>query len=91
MASSYRFVVRGRVQGVFFRQSAADRARALRIAGWIRNRADGCVEGQARGDADALETFRAWLRQGPPAARVEQVEWSADPAPPEGDGFTVVR
>ena len=76
MASSYRFVVRGRVQGVFFRQSAARHARDLRVSGWVRNREDGCVEGVASGKADALEQFRNWLERGPPAARVEGVEWS---------------
>lgn len=77
MPASYRFVVRGRVQGVFFRQSTAERARALGVSGWIRNRADGQVEGVAAGAAEALQQFHAWLQQGPPAARVEAVEWRA--------------
>jgi acylphosphatase len=88
MAASYNFTVRGRVQGVFFRQSCAQQARALGIAGWVRNREDGCVEGVAGGPAEALEKFRAWLSRGPPAARVESVEWR-DSAEPAGSGFSV--
>lgn len=77
MPSSYRFVVRGRVQGVFFRQSATGQARVLGVRGWVRNREDGCVEGIASGSPQALEQFRSWLERGPPAARVEGVEWRA--------------
>ena len=73
MPESYRFVVRGRVQGVFFRQSTVEQARALALTGWVRNREDGCVEGVA---------------SGPPAARVEVVEWS-EAAEPPGGGFVV--
>lgn len=91
MAESYRFVVRGRVQGVFFRQSAADQARALGLGGWVRNRSDGCVEGVAHGAADALERLHGWLQRGPPAARVEGVEWSPATEAPAGGGFEVRR
>lgn len=89
MGASYRFVVRGRVQGVFFRQSTVERARALGVAGWVRNREDGHVEGLASGAPDALEQLRAWLGQGPPAARVESVEWLADADEPVGGGFVI--
>lgn len=89
MPESYRFVVRGRVQGVFFRQSTLERARELGLAGWVRNREDGCVEGLACGAPEALACLRAWLRRGPPAARVEDVEWSEAPAVTAGGGFVV--
>lgn len=89
MAASYRFVVRGRVQGVFFRQSTVERARALGIAGWVRNREDGNVEGLASGAPESLEQLRAWLRHGPPAARVEDVEWLAGADEPVGGGFVI--
>jgi acylphosphatase len=76
MRESYRFVVAGRVQGVYFRQSTCDRAMALGLHGWVRNRMDGAVEGLAAGDDPAaLEAFRSWLAKGPPAARVASVEW----------------
>lgn len=77
MRESYRFVVAGRVQGVYFRQSTCDRAMALGLHGWVRNRMDGAVEGVAAGDDPALEVFRSWLAKGPPAARVTSVEWVA--------------
>lgn len=91
MTESYRFVVRGRVQGVFFRQSAAQEARALGLTGWIRNRTDGCVEGVACGPATALARLRAWLQRGPPAAQVEGVEWGMAAEAPAERGFVVLR
>jgi acylphosphatase len=90
MATSYRFVVRGRVQGVFFRQSAVEQARALGVAGWVRNREDGCVEGVASGAPEALEQLRGWLQHGPPAARVDNLEWTAVDEQ-AGEGFAVRR
>ncbi|MBL6751740.1 MAG: acylphosphatase [Nevskia sp.] len=90
MSSSYRFAVSGRVQGVGFRASAQGRAAALGLRGWVRNRADGAVEGLACGEDAALAAFRAWLQRGPPAARVSAVEWS--PASDDGQtGFLVRR
>ncbi len=72
--SCRHYLVRGRVQGVFFRASAADEARSLNLLGWVRNLPDGRVEAQACGSPQAIADFTEWLRQGPPAARVEQVE-----------------
>lgn len=86
----YRFIVSGRVQGVYFRQSAAAQARQLRIHGWVRNLPDGRVEGLACGAATALDQFKAWLRQGPPAARVDGLQWIASDLRP-GTGFEVRR
>ena len=71
-----RFVVHGRVQGVFFRTTAAEQARRLGITGRVWNRDDGAVECIAEGEAQAVERFRGWLAQGPPHARVERVEES---------------
>lgn len=88
MPSSYRFVVSGQVQGVFFRQSAVQQAVQLALSGWVRNRPDGRVEGLAQGAPEALEKFRTWLRQGPPAARVQSVEWAAADEAPQA-GFSI--
>lgn len=90
MSESYRYIVSGRVQGVFFRQSTAGEAQRLGISGWIRNLADGRVEGLACGDASALEKFRIWLQRGPPAASVTAVEWMAS-SDDAGSGFEVRR
>ena len=73
--------VEGRVQGVFFRDSCARRARAEGVAGWVGNRADGRVEAWFEGNAQAVEKLLAWCRQGPPHARVTGVDVSpVDPA-----------
>jgi acylphosphatase len=80
--SRVHLVVLGRVQGVNFRGRAVDEATRLGLSGWVRNRMDGTVEAQAEGEADAVEAFVAWCRQGPPAARVEELRVS--PVPPTG-------
>lgn len=90
MAASYRFTVSGQVQGVGFRYSAQAQARRLGLSGWVANRADGAVEGLASGPADRLEAFRGWLQRGPPAARVERVDWEQAGEPP-GAGFLIRR
>jgi len=75
-----RMVVRGRVQGVFFRAATAQEARALGLDGWVRNLPDGAVEIRAEGTRRNLEMLLAWAHQGPPAARVTVVEdeWKAN-------------
>lgn len=77
---SARFLVSGRVQGVFFRASAQARARELGLTGFARNRADGCVEVVASGSAQAIAELERWLHRGPRDARVDAVERSELPA-----------
>ena len=69
--------VSGLVQGVFFRDHTRRWATSLGLTGWVRNLDDGRVEALAEGPEADLRTFIAHLRQGPPRARVEdvQVEW----------------
>src|SRR4029077_20300238 len=71
-----RFVVRGRVQGVGFRWFVEREAHVLAVSGWVRNNADGSVEVLAQGTRDQLLALRSRLRQGPRAARVDEVEES---------------
>jgi acylphosphatase len=71
---SNHFVVTGRVQGVWYRQSTLEQARALQLTGWVRNRADGSVELVAQGDAAKLQELENWLWQGPAQAQVENVQ-----------------
>ena len=78
--------VRGRVQGVNFRESLRAEAERLGVAGWVRNRADGSVEALLQGSDDAVKRLIDWARRGPPAARVEHLEESA-PAPGEERAF----
>lgn len=72
--SGRRLRIYGRVQGVFFRNWTADKARALGVRGWVRNRRDGSVEVLAHGEDEAVEALVAACRTGPPAAKVERVE-----------------
>ena len=81
--------IRGRVQGVFFRASALDEARALGLTGWVRNRSDGSVEAVAEGEETRVERFVTWCHAGPPGARVTDVEVSRGPATGETTGFSV--
>lgn len=68
-----RFIIAGRVQGVFFRASTREQALGLGVSGHALNRADGRVEVLAVGSLQALDALHAWLHQGPPAARVTEV------------------
>ncbi|WP_243047551.1 acylphosphatase [Dyella sp. RRB7] len=76
-----RFLVSGRVQGVFYRGSARERALALGLSGYARNLPDGRVEVVASGSTEALEALERWLWQGPAAARVDAVAREACAAP----------
>mgnify|MGYP006182929439 CR=1 FL=1 len=66
--------IRGRVQGVYFRQSAKQQAESLGVRGWVRNRSDGTVETVAQGEVDAVELFVSWCHSGPDHAVVSAVE-----------------
>jgi acylphosphatase len=74
MAVRRRVVVHGRVQGVFFRDTARERARAHGVAGWITNRSDGAVEAVFEGDAEAVERLVRFCETGPPRASIDRVE-----------------
>jgi len=86
--SGCRVRIYGRVQGVFFRNWTMDKAHALGVRGWVRNRRDGSVELAAYGEDEAVEALTAACRTGPPAARVERIH--VDVAEGEGPpGFRV--
>jgi len=72
-----RFVVSGRVQGVFFRASTREEALRLGLTGHARNLPDGNVEVVACGADAALAQLERWLALGPPLAQVSRVERSA--------------
>jgi acylphosphatase len=81
-------IVRGLVQGVFFRDSTRRQARRHGVAGWVSNRADGAVEAVFEGEADAVERLVAFSREGPRGAQVDSVEVTEEE--PEGvSGFSV--
>ena len=83
-----RVVVHGRVQGVFFRGSTAERAREVGVNGWVRNRTDGTVEAVFEGSAAQVEEMLRYCRQGPPWARVERIE-EVEEAPENLGGFGI--
>lgn len=73
VVAARRFVVSGKVQGVFFRASTVRVAEQLKLRGFARNLPDGRVEVLALGDAASLEALAGWLWKGPPLARVTGV------------------
>ena len=84
-----RFVVRGRVQGVFFRAEAVREATARGLTGCVWNRADDAVELIAEGDAHSLDTLQDWLARGPRLAKVERVDRSDLPGDSRYDQFSI--
>ena len=69
-------IVHGRVQGVGFREYLRREAERLGITGWVRNRHDGTVEAMVHGWSDDVAQLLKWMRRGPPAARVTDVQVS---------------
>ena len=89
MNAAARFRVTGHVQGVFFRASTRTEAVRLGLRGHARNREDGSVDVLAVGEGAAIDELAAWLRMGPPHARVDELERL--PAQPDeaGAGFDI--
>lgn len=84
-----RYVVEGRVQGVWFRAGTREEALRLGLQGYARNLPDGRVEVLACGEERALENLRDWLRQGTPQARVERVQCEGLSYESPGPGFEI--
>ena len=82
-------VVRGSVQGVFFRAETRSRARSLGVDGWVRNTGEGAVEAVFEGDDDRVDSMVEWARRGPSGARVSEVDvtWGD----PEGERSFSIR
>ncbi len=86
MTAARRFIVKGRVQGVFFRDSTRRVAESLGLAGHALNLPDGSVEVLACGDAQAIDKLQTWLHEGPPLSRVTSVD-GIDVETPTPRGF----
>ena len=83
-----RAIVKGDVQGVFFRDSTRERAQSRGVNGWVSNRPDGSVEAVFEGEPDAVESMLRFVREGPRRAEVRNVEVTEEE--PEGlSGFEV--
>ena len=82
-------VIRGRVQGVFFRYETQTVARQLGLFGWVKNLYDGSVETIAEGPKEKLEKFIQWCHKGPARAKVESVEIKWENPTGEFKSFTI--
>ena len=84
-------LIAGRVQGVYFRDSARALARQLGVTGWVRNLRDGRVEALCEGEESAVCRLIEWFHEGPPGARVSQVEVAWGEPTGEFDSFQIER
>ena len=83
-------LIKGKVQGVFYRATAKEEADRLHITGWVKNTKDGHVEAVASGTQEAIDQFIAWCKKGPRRAEVTTVDLT--PLPEENlDQFSVIR
>jgi acylphosphatase len=83
-AHELNYLIKGRVQGVFYRANTQSKAIELGVTGWARNLPDGGVEVMAFGTEDQLKTLSDWLGKGPTLAKVteietKEVEWQRHP------------
>ena len=98
MREHRKFLISGRVQGVWYRAGTQQKARKLSLTGWARNLENGQVEVLAEGSPGALDALETWLWQGPPGALVERVDRVCVPTeggeaivdPPHGGDFLVL-
>ena len=79
MAIARLLIIKGRVQGVFFRAWAVKTASDLGLTGWVRNLSSGDVEAVVEGDPEAVDQFLTLARNGPPAARIDNIEKRDEP------------
>jgi acylphosphatase len=82
-------VIRGEVQGVFFRDSTRKEAESRGVSGWVRNRDDGTVEAVFEEPEEAVEAMLEWCRSGPSRADVEDMHVSVEEEPDGLEGFEV--
>ena len=78
-----RLIIKGRVQGVWFRESTRIEAVSLGVFGWVKNLPDGTVEVLAEGPEEGVKGLVSWCHHGPPVARVDQIhekyqEWQGE-------------
>lgn len=83
--------ISGKVQGVWYRASAAREAEERGLHGWVRNADDGSVEACVEGPRAQIEDFLTWCRKGPPAARVDAVQATWAAATGEFHSFSIRR
>ena len=74
MKSNVHVIISGRVQGVWFRQSTKQKAEQLGLTGWVRNTSGGNVEAVFEREENLIQEMITWCKQGPPLAKVENVQ-----------------
>lgn len=84
-------IVMGKVQGVFFRQSAKDKAIELGVTGWVKNKKDGSVEAVFEGRKEDIDEMIKWCWKGPEYADVKDVKLIPDEFTGEFSGFAILR
>jgi acylphosphatase len=83
-------IIKGKVQGVFYRATARDEAEKLGLTGWIKNTSEGNVEVVVNGSQELIDRYIAWCWKGPSRAKVESVEVK-DLQEERFDGFQIIR
>ena len=83
-------IIKGKVQGVYYRASARDVANELGVTGWIKNMPDGNVEALVSGNGERVMKFVEWCRKGPKNAEVIDVEINDSNERPS-TGFRIIR
>jgi acylphosphatase len=84
-------IVKGRVQGVYYRASTQEQAQALGLTGWVRNLANGDVEFEAQGSQDKLDSLLLWAQNGPARAQVTTLSCNHCTLQTGENAFNVVR
>ena len=88
--ATVHLLIKGKVQGVFYRAAAKEKADQLGLNGWVKNTLEGEVEATVSGNETAVQQFVAWCRQGPPKAQVADI--IITPKPDDGfSGFHILR
>jgi acylphosphatase len=82
-------IISGKVQGVFFRMETLEEARKSGVSGWVKNKHDGNVEAVFEGEKALVDSVLQWCRQGPPAARIDNVHIDWEPYSGEFTGFSI--
>ncbi|MGI9544468.1 MAG: acylphosphatase [Cyclobacteriaceae bacterium] len=90
MNQHFNITIQGRVQGVYYRASAQQKALELGLVGWVCNQSDGSVYMEAEGSKEQLNALVAWCKKGPPAARVNEVSYTIGDCK-NFEGFKITR
>jgi acylphosphatase len=89
--SRNHLIISGKVQGVFFRFNAKNKAKELGIFGWVKNLSDGRVEALVEGEKEKIEEFIKWAKKGPLFAKVEELENEQQKFKGEFDSFKIKK